>query len=86
MPSSAKHEAGSVHDGFEVADERLERNLIDVAVRETVAACVVADQRVIARQLAIEVPPDRTLEIELEMRHPVSGLHQWRPAAHTRIG
>ena len=45
-------EAGSVHDGFEVADERLERNLIDVAVRETVVACVIADQRVIARQLA----------------------------------
>src|SRR5271157_1790555 len=79
-------EAGSVHDGFEVADERLERNTFDVAVRETVAARVVADQRVVARQLAIEVPPDRTLEIELEMRHPVSGLDEGRPAAHPRIG
>src|SRR5277367_879902 len=79
-------EAGSVYDGFEVADERLQRNIFDVAVRETVAACVVADQRAIARQLAIEVPPDGALEIKLEMRHPVSGLDQRRPAAHARIG
>ena len=75
-------EAGSVHDGFEVADEGLQRDIFDVAIRETVAACVVADQRVVARQLAIEVPPDRTLQIKLEMRHPVSGLDERRPAAH----
>src|ERR1700677_3877888 len=79
-------EAGSVHDGFEVADKGLQRNIFDIAIRETVAACVVADQRVVARQLAIEVPPDRTLQIELEMRHPVSGLHERRSAADARIG
>src|SRR5271154_612019 len=75
-------EAGSVYDGFEIADKGLRRDIFDVAVRETVAACVVADQRVVARQLAIEVPPDRTLQIKLEMRHPVSCLDERRPTAH----
>jgi hypothetical protein len=46
----------------------------------------VADQRVVPRQLAIKMPPDRALEIEFEMRHPVSGIDQLRPAADARIG
>src|SRR5271156_4358516 len=75
-------QAGSDHDGFEGANNGPQKNIFDIAIRETVAACVVADQRVVARQLAIEVPPDRTLQIELEMRHPVPGLDQRRPAAH----
>ena len=55
-------DAGSVHDGFEVADERLERNVLRRRdPREPLPRAIVADQRVIARQLAIEVPPDRTL-------------------------
>jgi len=59
-------EAGAVHHRFEIADERLERNLFDIAVRQAVAARIVADQGMVARQLAIKVPPNRTLEIEFE--------------------
>src|ERR1700728_2277801 len=77
---------GGLHDGFQVAHGRLERNVFDIAVREAVAACVVADQRVVPRQLAIKMPPDRALEIEFEMRHPISGFDQLWPAADARIG
>src|ERR1700761_3093908 len=71
-------DAGGVDDGFEIVDEMLERNVRHVAVRQAVAARVVADQRVIARQFAIEMPPDRTLQIIFEMRHPVAGLDDRR--------
>ena len=48
-------EAGGVDDGFEVADERLQRDIFDVRRSgRPFAARVVADQRVVARQLAVE--------------------------------
>ena len=72
-------EAGGVDHGFEIVHETLERDVRHVAVRQAVAARVVADQRVIARQFAIEMPPDRTFQIEFEMRHPVAGLDDRRP-------
>ena len=42
-------ETGGIDHGFEIADECLERNLLDFSVREAVAACVIANQRVVAR-------------------------------------
>src|SRR5215472_1810623 len=78
-------EPGSIDYGLEIADENLERNLFDLAIGKAIAARVIADQRVIARQVAIEAAPDRGLEIEFEMRHPVSGLDQRRSAAGSCI-
>src|SRR5262245_54443318 len=57
-----------------------------VRSRQPVAASIVADQRVVLRQLPVEVPPDRALEIEFQMRQPVSRLHQRRPLAELGIG
>src|SRR5437868_6609957 len=75
-----------IDNGFEIADESFERNLLDLPIREAVSASVVADQRVVARQLAIKMPPDRALEVKFEMRHPIAGLDERRPIAHSRIG
>ncbi len=52
-------DAGGIDDGFQVAHEGLEGTLLDLAVGKAVAAGVVADQRMIPRELAIEMPPDR---------------------------
>src|SRR5271169_3431247 len=79
-------ETGGFHHGFEIADECLERNLFDFTVREAVAACVVANERVVARQFAIEMSPYWALEVEFEMRHPVPALDERRSAAHARVG
>src|SRR5271156_2861211 len=49
-------ETGGIHHGFEIADECLKRDFFDFTVREAVAACVVANKRVVARQFAIEMP------------------------------
>src|ERR1700728_1233705 len=40
----------------------------------------------IARQLAIKLPPDRAFEIEFEVGHPVAGLDDRRAPTHPRIG
>src|SRR5215471_21377418 len=40
-------ESRGIHNGLQIADKRLERNLFNVAVRQAVAACVVADQRMV---------------------------------------
>ena len=52
-------EPSSIDYGLEIADENLERNLFDVAIGKAIATRVIADQRVIARQVAIEAAPDR---------------------------
>src|SRR5262249_44157910 len=79
-------DACGINDGFQIAHECLVGNLLDLTVGKPVAARVVADQGVIPRKLAIEVPPNRAFEIEFEMRHPVAGLDQRRPPADPRIG
>jgi len=79
-------DAGGIDDGFQVAHEGLEGTLLDLAVGKAVAAGVVADQRMIPRELAIEMPPDRAFEVEFEMGHPVPGLDQRRSSTDPRIG
>jgi hypothetical protein len=78
-------DAGGVDDGFQVAHEGLEGNLLDLPIGQAVAACVVSDQRMIPRELAIEMPPNGALEVELKMRHPVAGLDQRRSATDLRV-
>jgi hypothetical protein len=43
-------DASGVNDGFQVVHERLERNFLDLSIRQAVAACVVSDQRMIPRE------------------------------------
>ena len=50
-------EPGGVDHRLEIGDEGLERYGLHVAVGQAVAAHVVADERVLARKLAIEPPP-----------------------------
>ena len=38
-------DASGVDDGFQVVHERLEGNVLDLPIRQAVAACVVSDQR-----------------------------------------
>ncbi|MNR13798.1 hypothetical protein D3C85_1302260 [compost metagenome] len=78
-------DAGGVHDGFEITQPRLEGQVIHVAVREATATFVVAHERVVLRQRAQHVAPDRTPHVEFEVAHPVGGLHERRSAARDGI-
>src|SRR5215467_5126728 len=76
---------GGVRDRFQVTDEGLVGEVLDLPVRQPVAASVVADERVVSGQLAVEMTPDRALEVELQMGHPVARLHQGRPLPDLRV-
>ena len=65
-----------VDDRFEVADERLEREIRDVPVREAGAALVVPYQLALCGQPAEERRPHGTLPIEFEVVQPVGGLDE----------
>lgn len=47
-------EPSSIDHRLEIAHENLVRNLFDLAIRKAIAVRVIADQRVIPRQFAIE--------------------------------
>src|SRR6202012_2944111 len=79
-------EAGGIDDGFEIVDEVRKGDVDDLTVRKPVAACIVADQGAITGKVAIEAAPDRAVEIELQVREPVAGLHQRGPVADPGIG
>jgi hypothetical protein len=59
--------------------------VLDLPIGQAVSARVVADEGVIPRKLAIEMPPNRTFEIELKMRHPVTGFDQRWSATDPRV-
>ena len=63
-------EARGVDDGFEVSHPRLEREVLDVAIREPAPALVVAQDGVRLAQRGPPVPPDRALPVVLEVREP----------------
>jgi len=77
---------GGIHDNFQVAHEGFKGELIDLPVRQAVPAGVIANQRVVARQIAPEVAPDRAFQVLLQMGHPVAGLDQGRAIADAGIG
>ena len=79
-------DAGRIDNRFEITDEILKSDVGHLAIRQSVAARVVSIEGVIARQFAVEMPPDRIFEIEFEMGHPVAGLHQRRAPANSGIG
>src|SRR5215510_16529530 len=79
-------EPSRVHHYLEVAHEGLEGYVVDRSIRQPVPPRVVADEGVVTGQLAIQMSPDRALEVELEMREPVSRPYQWWPLADHGVG
>src|SRR5262245_18265986 len=79
-------EPSRVHHYLEVAHEGLEGYVVDRSIRQPVPPRVVADEGVVMGQLAIQMSPDRALQIELEMREPVSRPYQWWPLADHGVG
>src|SRR5262249_51363079 len=75
----------SVDDRFQVANECLEGNLLDVPIRKAVAPRVISDKTVIARQPTENVAPNRTVPIVFEMAEPVRCLNERRSLPHCCI-
>src|ERR1700716_3367518 len=71
-----------IDDGLEIINEIFKRNVRNVAIRKPVAARVISKEAMIARQLPIKRPPNRTLEIEFEVGHPVAGFDDRRALTH----
>ena len=67
--------------GLQVADPGLEREVLDVAVGQAVAALVVPDHRGHLAEVAQEVPPHRALPVVLQVAEPAGRDHQRRPGA-----
>src|SRR5579871_1024396 len=75
-----------IDHGFEIIDKMLKGDVGHLTVREAIAPRIVANERVFARQVTVEMPPDRTFQIELEMGHPVTGLDDRWTLADLGIG
>ena len=71
--------ARGVDHRFEIVHEPLECDVRDLTVRQPIAPRVVSDESVLAGQFLVEMPPDRTFEIEFDVGHPVPGLDQRSP-------
>ena len=71
-------EPGGVDHGLQVPHPRLERDVLDIPIREAAAALVVPDHRVPLAQSLEPVPPQRAVPIELEMGEPGRGAHERR--------
>ena len=55
------------HHGLEIAEPAVERQLVDVPVRQPAAALVPAQESEVLAEEADPVPPDRALQLVLEM-------------------
>ena len=64
------------HDVLEIADPTLERQLLDVAVRQPAAAVVPAQESEMVAEETDPVSPDGTLQLVLEVAEPVRRLDQ----------
>jgi len=74
-------QSGGVYDAFEIAHPCIEREVVCVTVGQPIAAFVIADERMLTRERAQPVAPDRTFPVVLEVRHPVGRLYEWRTRA-----
>src|SRR5262245_17880811 len=70
---------------LEIPHPCVERECLDLPVGHAIAASVIADQCVVARQPANDMSPDRAFPIILKVVHPIGGLHQRSSAARYRI-
>src|SRR2546427_4688368 len=78
--------AGGLDHRLKVLHPRFEREIGDLPIRKPVAAFVVTNKGVIARELYQHMAPDRTTPVEFEMTEPVRRLHQRRPATDGGVG
>src|SRR5262245_33201683 len=68
---------------LEIPHPCVERECLDIPVRHAIAPSVIADQRVVARQPANDMSPDRAFPIIFKVVHPVGGLDQrWSAAGY----
>ena len=79
-------EAGGLHDRLEVAETRLEAEVVDVPIGHAEAALVVADDRGDRPERLEEVAPDRALPVVLEMAQPTRGDDQRRAGPVDGVG
>src|SRR5262249_965892 len=75
-------ESGCCNHRFQIADIGVERNALDIPVRQTVAARIVSDKAAISSEPAKHVTPDRTVPVVLEMVEPVCCLDERRSLPH----
>src|SRR6184192_2512246 len=78
--------SGRLNNAFEVAYEAVERNVIELPIRQAVAARVVPDQPVVGGEDMQQVTPDRALPVIFEMIEPIGGFDQRRALSCERIG
>src|SRR5437879_4894256 len=78
--------AGGLDHRLEVLHPRFEREIGDLPIRKTVAALVISDKSVIARELGQHMAPDRATPVEFEMTEPVRRLHQRLAATDGGVG
>ena len=64
--------ADRIDDCLKVGHPGVERERVNVPVGHAVASRVVANERVLARQPAQDMPPNRAFPIVFKMVHPVS--------------
>src|SRR5262249_575168 len=64
------------HHGLEIADPALERQLIDLPVGHPAAAVVPTHEPEVVAEEAEPVPPDRALQLVLEVGEPVRRLDE----------
>ena len=79
-------ESGILHDRLEVGDPRLQAVVGDAAVREPVAALVVADDGRDLAEFDEVVAPDRALPVELQVAEPAGVDQQRRTGAVHGVG
>src|SRR5271166_1748985 len=74
-------DANRVNDRLKVGHPGVERERDNVPVGHAVASRVVANERMLARQPAKDMAPNRAFPIVFKMVHPVARLNQEWPAA-----
>ena len=79
-------EPGGIDDGFQVAHKGVQGYFVDVPIRQAHAPSVVAEQRMVTRQIAPKMTPNRAFQVFFQMRHPIAGPDQWWPLANARVG
>src|SRR5581483_10109011 len=58
------------NNSLEILDKSFERELDPVAIRQTAAALIEPDQRMVPGQQRIPVAPDRTIHLQIDAGHP----------------
>src|ERR1700745_2135145 len=77
MPEQRKlAQSGSIDNRLQIMDPGLEGDILDIPLRESIAAAIVAQNTVIPGDISYPVPPDRALPFEVEMIEAIRDFHQ----------